>query len=171
MCNTERKENKNRIAKDKTAQLVLYNYAEEWEEQAGGEGRSQERYLCKFTCLQVAEEGRQKKIHKPLWHSASPKKWWPYDDTASTNLCFFITIIFLVLLCLLFFLSSAQMSNHSRTTALSNSMKLRCPWGNSRRAGYGGEIWQNGVHWRREWQTTSVLLPWEPHEQYEIAKW
>jgi len=29
MCNTERKENKNRIAKDKTAQLVLYNYAEE----------------------------------------------------------------------------------------------------------------------------------------------
>ena len=23
------------------------------------------------------------------------------------------------------------------------------------------------VHWRREWQTTSVFLPWEPHEQYE----
>ena len=26
------------------------------------------------------------------------------------------------------------------------------------------------VHWRREWQTTSVLLPREPHEQYEKAK-
>ena len=23
------------------------------------------------------------------------------------------------------------------------------------------------VHWRREWQTTSVFLPCEPHEQYE----
>ena len=28
-------------------------------------------------------------------------------------------------------------------------------------------FWQNMVHWRREWQTTSVFLPWEPHEQYE----
>ena len=26
------------------------------------------------------------------------------------------------------------------------------------------------IHWRREWQTTSVFLPWEPHEQYENAK-
>ena len=26
------------------------------------------------------------------------------------------------------------------------------------------------VHWRREWQTTSVLLPHEPQEQYEKAK-
>ena len=25
------------------------------------------------------------------------------------------------------------------------------------------------VHWRREWQTTSVFSPWEPHEQYEKA--
>jgi len=25
--------------------------------------------------------------------------------------------------------------------------------------------------WRREWQTTSVFLPWEPREQYEKAKW
>ena len=28
----------------------------------------------------------------------------------------------------------------------------------------------NVVHWRREWQITSVFLPWEPHEQYEKAK-
>ena len=26
------------------------------------------------------------------------------------------------------------------------------------------------VPWRRERQTTSVFLPWEPHEQYEKAK-
>ena len=26
------------------------------------------------------------------------------------------------------------------------------------------------VVWRREWQITSVFLPWEPHEQYEKAK-
>ena len=36
--------------------------------------------------------------------------------------------------------------------------------------GHGGEFWPNMVHWRREWQTTSVFLPWEPHEQYEKAK-
>ena len=37
--------------------------------------------------------------------------------------------------------------------------------------GHGGEVWQNVVHWRREWQNTSVFLLWEPHEQYEKAKW
>ena len=26
------------------------------------------------------------------------------------------------------------------------------------------------LHWRREWQTASVFLPWGPHEQYEEAK-
>ena len=26
------------------------------------------------------------------------------------------------------------------------------------------------VHWREEWQTTSVLLPHEPHDHYENAK-
>ena len=26
------------------------------------------------------------------------------------------------------------------------------------------------VHWRWEWQTSSVFLPWEPHEQHENAK-
>ena len=36
--------------------------------------------------------------------------------------------------------------------------------------GHGGEFWQNVVHWRREWQKTSVFLPWEPHEQYEKGK-
>ena len=30
--------------------------------------------------------------------------------------------------------------------------------------------WQNVVHWRRQWQTTSVFLPWELHEHYEKAK-
>ena len=31
-------------------------------------------------------------------------------------------------------------------------------------------FWQNVVHWRREWRTTSVFLPWAPHEQYERWK-
>ena len=39
--------------------------------------------------------------------------------------------------------------------------------GHPSRSGRGGEVRQNVVHWRREWQTTSVFLPWEPHEQYE----
>ena len=37
----------------------------------------------------------------------------------------------------------------------------------SRQMGHGGEFWPNGIHWRREWQTISTFLPWEPHEQYE----
>ena len=51
-------------------------------------------------------------------------------------------------------------------------MKLsHAMWGHPGRAGHGGEVWQNVVYWRRERQTTSVFLSWEPHEQYEKAKW
>ena len=32
-------------------------------------------------------------------------------------------------------------------------------WGHPRQMGHGGEFWQNVVHWRREWQTTSAFLP------------
>ena len=54
---------------------------------------------------------------------------------------------------------------------MSNSMKLsHAVWGHPRQLGHGGEVWQNVVHWRKEWQTTSVFLPWEPHEQYERQK-
>ena len=64
----------------------------------------------------------------------------------------------------------------TRTTALSNSMKLsHAMWVYPRWAGQGGKVWQNVVHWRREWQTTLVFLPWEPHEQYVggyiVIKW
>ena len=46
-------------------------------------------------------------------------------------------------------------------------MKLRhAVCGHPRRKGHGGEVWQNVVHWRREWQTTSLFLPWESHEQF-----
>ena len=56
-------------------------------------------------------------------------------------------------------------------TVLYNLMKL---WamlckGHPRWLGHG-DFWQNVVHWRREWQTTSAFLTWEPHEQYEKAK-
>ena len=43
-------------------------------------------------------------------------------------------------------------------------------WGYPRQMGHAGDVWQNVVYWRREWQTTSEFLPWEPHEQYEKAK-
>ena len=43
--------------------------------------------------------------------------------------------------------------------------------GNPRHRGHGIEFWKNVLYWRREWQTTSVFLPQEPHEQYEKAKW
>ena len=57
------------------------------------------------------------------------------------------------------------------TTALSNSVKLsHAEKGHPRWTGHGGKFWQNVAHWRREWQTTSVCLPWEPHEQHDKAK-
>ena len=60
----------------------------------------------------------------------------------------------------------------TQTTALSYSMKLsHAMWGHPRLEGHGGEVWLNVFHWRREWWTTSVFLPWEPHEQYDKAKW
>ena len=59
----------------------------------------------------------------------------------------------------------------TRTTALSNSVKLsHAMWGHPKWMGHGREVWQNVVHWRRECQTTSVFLPWEPHKQYERQK-
>ena len=36
--------------------------------------------------------------------------------------------------------------------------------------GHSGEFWQNVIHSRREWQTTSVYSPWGPHELYKKAK-
>ena len=41
--------------------------------------------------------------------------------------------------------------------------------GHPRRTGHDGEFWQNVVHWRREWQTTSVFL--RTPEQYEKKRW
>ena len=41
---------------------------------------------------------------------------------------------------------------------MSNSVKLsHALWGHPRQAGHGGEVLQNVVHWKREWQTTSVF--------------
>ena len=92
-----------------------------------------------------------------LWFSSF--SYTSYCD--SNNTCLFI-----------FFLRIQLADLITWTTALSNSMKLsHAVWGHPRRTGHGGEVWQNVVHWRREWQTTSVFLPWEPHKQYEKAKW
>ena len=43
-------------------------------------------------------------------------------------------------------------------------------WGRPRRTGHGGAFWPNVVHWRREWQTTAVFLPREPHAAPPAAK-
>ena len=43
-------------------------------------------------------------------------------------------------------------------------------WGHPRWTGHGGKVWQNVVHWRRKWQTTSDFLRWKPHEHYQKAK-
>ena len=65
---------------------------------------------------------------------------------------------------------TTSQSDH-RTTALSNSVKpSHAVWGHPRWTGHGGEVWQNVVHRRRKWQTTSVFLPWKPHDQHEKAK-
>ena len=42
--------------------------------------------------------------------------------------------------------------------------------GHSRPMGHSGKFWQNMTHWRRTWQPTPVLLPRQPHEQYEKQK-
>ena len=42
--------------------------------------------------------------------------------------------------------------------------------GHLRQMGHSGEFWQNVVHWGRDWQTTPVFLPWEPHQLYKKAK-
>ena len=53
--------------------------------------------------------------------------------------------------------------------SLNEAMSHAMP-GHPRQIGHSGEFWQNMVCWRRKWQPTPVLLPWEPHEQYEKAK-
>ena len=53
---------------------------------------------------------------------------------------------------------------------MSNSMKLWAMPCRATQDGQSGEFWQKVVHWRKQWQTISEFLPWEPHEQYEKAK-
>ena len=68
---------------------------------------------------------------------------------------------------------TANQSDH-RTTVLSNSMKLsHAMWGHPRWVGHGGEVWQNVVHWRREWKTTSIFLrtPWTVWKGKKIGHW
>ena len=45
-----------------------------------------------------------------------------------------------------------------------------CCIGPPKQIDHGRDFRQNVVHWRREWQTTSVFLPWETHKQYKKAK-
>ena len=45
-----------------------------------------------------------------------------------------------------------------------------CHVGLPMKKGHSREFWQNMIHWRREWQTTPVHLPWGPHELYKRPK-
>ena len=60
--------------------------------------------------------------------------------------------------------STRTSSGTTRVPDISSSnveqLKGMCPF----------RAWQSVVHWRKEWQTISVFLLWEPHEQYEKAK-
>ena len=101
-----------------------------------------------------------------------PRRPWPPVWSCSSRLPPLTSGVGWLLLAMLLRGLSHPVNLITRTTALSNSMKLsHALWGHPRQAGHGGEVWQNVVHWRREWQTTSIFLPWEPHEQYEKAKW
>ena len=55
-----------------------------------------------------------------------------------------------------------QLQKTNQTDHLNHSLPCLTQW--------NYEHWKNMIHWWREWQTTLVFLPWEPHEQYEKAK-
>ena len=42
--------------------------------------------------------------------------------------------------------------------------------GHSGQMSHSEELWQNVVHWGRQWQHSPVFLPGELHEQYEKIK-
>ena len=43
-------------------------------------------------------------------------------------------------------------------------------WGHPKWLGHGGEVWQNVVHWRREYQST-LPVPWETYMQVKKQQW
>ena len=67
----------------------------------------------------------------------------------------------------------SQTTNQSDHTdhSLCNSVKLsHAVWGHPRRMGHGGEVWQNVVHCRKEWQTTSVFYLENPMNSMKKQK-
>ena len=85
--------------------------------------------------------------------------------------CVLLARLCLPLPCFILY-SRAKVSCYSRYFLSSYLCVSHAVWGHRRRMGNGGEVWQNVVHWRREWQTTSVFLPWEPQkrQKYRILK-
>ena len=135
---------------------------------------------CFLTCLQVSQEAGQ-----VVWYSYLLKnfpqfivihtvKGFGIDNKAEIDVFLELSCFWWSSECWQFDLrflkpqsQTTSQSDHSEHS-LSNSVKLSHPmWGHPRWMGHGGEFWQYVVHWRREWQTASVFLPWEPHEQYE----
>ena len=61
--------------------------------------------------------------------------------------------------------------DHSLVLVKVHSVML-CPHdvqGYPRQIGHSEEFWQNMVHWRRKWQTTTVFLPGEPHGHWKMS--
>ena len=61
-------------------------------------------------------------------------------------------------------------SAHGPQPCLNQWNYEQCRVGPPKTDGSRWRVLTNMAHWRREWQTTSLFLPWEPHEQYEKAK-
>ena len=116
------------------------------------------QFCCFLTCLRVSQEAGQ-----VVWYSHLFQNF-PQFIVIHTVKGFGIVNkaeidVFLELCC--FFSDPADVGNLISGSSAFSKTSLN--------------IWKftfchNVVHWRMEWQTTSVFLPWEPHEQYEKAK-
>ena len=61
-------------------------------------------------------------------------------------------------------------TDHMDHSLVINEAISHATQGHPRRMGYGREFWQNVVHWRRQWQTTSVFLLKNPMNSIKRQK-
>ena len=119
----------------------------------GGGNKDNGNLLQKVPYTHCYTQRPQLCIRPPLTHASARDSWTLTGKSGSVSWGSLL-------------ISPGSWSAQSSVCALQESISQSCV----RWAGHGGEFWQNVVHWRREWQTTSVFLPGEPHEQYEKAK-
>ena len=105
----------------------------------------------------------------PSWLSG-PWRSFLYSSSVYSCHLFLISSTSVRSIPLLFYCAHLCMKRSLGVSNFHEGISSLAVWGHPRWTGHGGEVWRNVVHWRREWQTTSVFLTWEPHEQYEKAK-